>query len=109
MSKKLGISGMHYESLSGGVFGTVLWRMAQKLPPEPKREPKPKKVDGRTLRAQQVLSDETLAQWRGEYESGRGGSIKQMAEKYGVTYDRMYMLMTYQARPLVKPAQVESN
>jgi len=76
--------------------------MAQNLPPTERLQKQEKKQHASKLRAQAVLTDETLARWRGEYEAG-GISMKQMAAKYGTTYSRMYKLLTYQERGDVDP------
>lgn len=71
------------------------------LDPTPRKPPK-KDVRRKAIPPEEPITDEILAHMRWEYEEG-GLTYRATAEKYGVTYDRVYRLLQYQTRAHIDP------
>lgn len=72
-------------SLAGGLFSGLLWRMAQKLPPNERVTPKEKK-QGRP-RHKDDITDAQVAEARAAYEAG--ARPRDLAALYGIPRRRM--------------------
>jgi hypothetical protein len=79
----------------GGGFSSLLWRMAQKLPPNERVKPKEHKRGGAPKKGD--LSDEQVAECRRAFEAGEI-KCRELAARHGTTYDRMYKILAYQTR-----------
>jgi hypothetical protein len=94
MARRTGTQ-MHSESMTAGLMGTTLWRMAQKLPPTERIAPKEHKRSGPKHKAD--LTDAQVAEARALYESG-AKKPKELADAFGVPFARMWAIVTYQTR-----------
>jgi hypothetical protein len=79
----------------GGGFSSLLWRMAQKLPPNERVNPKERKRRGSPPKDD--LSDEQVAECRRAFEAGEI-KCRELAERHGTTYRRMYQILNYKTR-----------
>lgn len=88
-------AGMHRESIGRGLFSTLLWSMAQKLPPNERVKPK-ERVLGRPT-PKNDMTDEQIAECRRAYEAGEKKPA-QLAEEFDVSRSRMHAILSYQTR-----------
>jgi hypothetical protein len=100
MATKTGVQ-MRSGSMTSGLFGTTLWRMAQKLQPTERVKPK----DGKAIRAAAAsaaskkldLSDEQVIEARRAFEA-KEKTCRELADSHGVSYARMYKILDYSTR-----------
>lgn len=79
-------------------FGSLLQSMANKLPPEPKRE---RKHMLNYRRQRNIVTDEQVAEMREEYSKLKTGRIKwcdEKARELGVTGHHIMAICTFNAR-----------
>lgn len=86
---------MHRDSLARGLFSGLLFKMAQRLPPNERLAPK-RLTQGRPA-LKQDLSDDQIEECRRAHEAGEK-TCKQLAEEHGIDRRRMYAILTYQTR-----------